>query len=136
MLAFLNRLWPFGSNELGNAGDVFEAIAERSDFGYGHVGVLGEPDLVDRGGNYTTDLHVVVPLFTEDGEPSPANLEYDLPDGLEDAEAHFYEILEIFGIYDLSRLGEIEGKNIPLGFEDGTLVPLWNEVLETDNSEE
>lgn len=139
MLAILTRFWPFGGNDdetFGNADAVFEAISERSDFGFKYVGVFGEPDIVDRGGRYTTDLHVVVPLFSEDGDPSPANLEYDLPDGLDDAEAQFFDVLEIFGIDDLTNLGDIEGKNIPLDFSDGTLVPLWEEVLGTPEGEE
>lgn len=134
----VSRLRRFlSSNDtIGNAGAVFEAISERSTIGHRYVGVFGEPDVVDRGGQYTTDLHVVVPLFSENpNDPSPANLEYDLPDGLEDAEAQFFDILEIFGIDDLTNLGDIEGKNIPLDFEDGTLVPLWDEVLDTTTEE-
>jgi len=138
MFAILRSLWPFGSNdnEFGNADAVFDAISERSAFGFKYVGEFGEPDVVDRGGVYTTDLHVVVPLTTESGDPTPANLEYDLPEGLEDATADFFKVLEKFGIEDLSRLGDIQGKNIPLDFQDGTLVPLWDEVMEIANEDE
>lgn len=134
MLALIQRLWPFSSTEqasLGNAHAVLEAISERSDYGFRYVGVFGEPDVVDRGGQYTTDLHVVVPLYSENpDDPAPANLEYDLPDGLEDSNSEFFDILEAFGIDDLTELGDIQGKNIPLDFENGTLVPLWDELVE------
>lgn len=132
MFGFLTRLWPGSSNDtLGDAGAVFDAISERSVLGYNYVGTLGEPDVVDRGGNYTNDLHVVVPFYTEDpNDPDPPDLEYPLPDGMEDAEAEFYEVLERFGIEDLTELGNIEGKNVPLDFYDGALVPLWDEVME------
>lgn len=138
MLAILSAIWPFSNDNetLGDAGAVFDAISERSDFGFRYVGTFGEPDVVNRGGNYTDDYHVIIPFYTEDpNDPDPANLEYDLPDGMEDAEAEFYEVLERFGITDLSQLGDVEGKNVPLDFEDGTLVPLWEEVLEITEDE-
>lgn len=138
MFAILTRLWSGSSNDdLGNAGAVFEAISERSVLGYDYVATLGEPDVVDRGGVYTNNLHVVIPFYTENpNDPDPADLEYPLPDGVEDAEAEFYEVLERFGIDDLANLGDIEGKNVPLDFYDGALVPLWDEVMEPNNSEE
>lgn len=134
MLTLIQQLWPLSSNEqnsLGNANAVLEAISERSDYGFRYVGVFGEPDVVDRGGRYTTDLHVVIPLHSENpDDPAPANLEYDLPDGLEDGNSRFFDVLELFGIDDLTNIGDIQGKNIPLDFDDGTLVPLWNELVE------
>lgn len=137
MFAILQRLWPGSSNdEIGNAEAVFDAISERSTLGFDYVGTLGEPDVVDRGGNYTTNLHVIIPFTTEPGDPSPPDLEYPLPDGLEDATAEFYEVLDLFGIDDLTELGSIQGKNVPLDFQDGALVPLWDEVMTTDDSEE
>ena len=131
MLAILSRLWPSSTDEIGNAAAVFDAISERSDYGYRYVGYLGEPDVVPRGGQYTNEYNIVIPFFTADpNDPDPANLEYDLPDGIEDAEAEFYDVLERFRIDDLSNVGDLEGKNVPLEFQDGTLTPLWDEVAE------
>lgn len=132
MLAIVSRFWPFGSNDnqtFGNAGEVFAAISERSELSPKHVGVLGEPGVVDRGGEFTHDPYVVVPLQNDDPSgPSPANLEYPLPDGVEDAGAEFYTLLDQYGIEDLSNLGSLEGKNVPLEIIRGSLVPIWEEM--------
>jgi hypothetical protein len=137
MFATLSRLWPFSSNAIGNADAVFDAIAEQSNFGFKYVGTLGEPDVVDRGGEYTTELNVVVPLTTENPDyPDPANLEFPLPEGMEDESAGFFDLLDRFGIDDLSLLGDVEGKNVPLSLENGTLVPLWEEVADAATTEE
>lgn len=136
MIQYLLRLWPSGNDTIGDAAAVFDAIAEQSDFGWKYVGELGEPDVVDRGGEYTTELHVIVPLTIDnDDYPDPADLEYPLPEGLEDEAAEFFDILDLFGIDDLSLLGDIEGKNVPLALSNGTFEPLWEEVADAANGE-
>lgn len=138
MISWLKQFFGSSSTDtIGNAAAVFDAIAEQSEFGFKYVGTLGEPDVVDRGGEYSTELNVIVPLSTDNPDyPDPADLEFPLPDGLEDEAAEFFDLLDRFGIEDLSLLGDVEGKNVPLALDNGTLVPLWEEVAQAATDEE
>lgn len=131
--------WLFGGNDnenaqdLGGAGAVFEAITERTDMGYEIQIQLGEPRLIDRG-NVTEDLYVVIPTSTENG-PDPADLEYDLPDGIEDAEAELYNILDAFGIDKIADIGDLAGAAVPGEQVNGAPVPNFEALFE-DSSDE
>lgn len=129
----LDRLFPSRKNSagqtLGDAGAVLEAIWENTELEYKYVGTLGEPDIIDRGGQHTTDLYVVVPLTTEhEDHPDPSNLEYPLPEGPDDKLTGFYGLLTRFDIQDIELLGELEGEEVPLHLVDGSLVPVWDEI--------
>ena len=123
----------YGGVELGGAGAVFEAITERTDMGYEIQIELGEPRLIDRG-NVTEDLYVVIPPSTTNG-PNPADLEYDLPDGIEDAGAELYSILDAFGIEKISDVEQLAGKTVPGEQVNGVPVPNFDALFE-DSSEE
>lgn len=128
MFAYLRSL--FGSSTdsktLGGADAVFDAITERTDMGYSIHITLGEPELVDRG-TLTEDLFVVIPTSTDHGV-DPANLEYDLPDGMEDATAEFYDLLNAFGIEKIADVFDLDGKTVPATRENGTPVPAFDEL--------
>lgn len=126
----LERL--FGRNaleatNLGGAGAVFEAITERTDMGYEIQIELGEPRLIDRG-NVTEDLFVVIPTVTENG-PNPADLEYDLPDGIEDVESELYEVLDAFGIEKIADVDQLAGQVVPGEVMGGVPVPKFEELM-------
>ncbi|AAL54953.2 hypothetical protein HfxHF1_245 [Halophage HF1] len=129
----LNRL--FGSNDddrdyhdLGGADAVFNAITERTDSGFEVQIELGEPRLIDRG-ELTEDLYVVIPTYTENG-PNPADLEFDLPDGIGDASAEFFDLLDAFGIEKVADVFDLRGKSVPGERMSGTVVPKFNELVE------
>ncbi|WP_206668654.1 hypothetical protein [Halorubrum depositum] len=126
---YLNRLFDrlFGSNDddfdyldLGGAEAVFNAIAERTDSGFEAQVTLGEPRLIDRG-ELTEDLYVVIPTYTENG-PDPADLEFDLPDGIEDASTEFFDLLDAFGIEKVADVFELAGQSAPGVRVNGTVV--------------
>ncbi len=132
---FFGRLFG-GSNDnqdyvdLGGSDAVFEALFERTDTGLEFQIEFGEPRLIDRG-NMTEDLFVVIPTTTDVG-PDPADLEYDLPDGVEDATAEFLDILELFEIEKLADLGDLEDKIVPGTKENGTVAPDFNSIEDSE----
>lgn len=139
MLGFIANL--FSSNDsnqsgtdiLGDAGAIVEAVTERTDMGYEVQITLGDPQLVDRG-NFTQDLYVEIPTSTENG-PDPADLEYDLPDGIEDAEAELFELLDVFGIDTVADLDQLAGQTVPGEMMLGHPVPDFAALVDGDSEE-
>jgi len=128
-----NRLFssnddPLDYLDLGGADAVFNAIAERTDSGFEVQIELGEPRLIDRG-ELTEDLYVVIPTRTENG-PDPADLEFDLPDGIEDAAAEFFDLLDAFGIEKVADVFELSGQSVPGERVNGTVVPNFDALSE------
>ena len=114
--------------DLGGAEAVFNAITERTDSGFEVQIELGEPRLIDRG-ELTEDLYVVIPTYTANG-PDPADLEFDLPDGIEDASAEFFELLDAFGIEKVADVFELSGMSVPGERVNGTVVPKFDQLAE------
>ncbi|QRD99698.1 hypothetical protein VOLN27_73 [Halorubrum virus VOLN27B] len=114
--------------DLGGAEAVFNAITERTDSGFEVQIELGEPRLIDRG-ELTEDLYVVIPTYTENG-PNPADLEFDLPDGIEDASAEFFDLLDAFGIEKVADVFELSGMSVPGERVNGTVVPKFDALSE------
>jgi len=119
---------PLDYLDLGGADAVFNAIAERTDSGFEVQIELGEPRLIDRG-ELTEDLYVVIPTYTENG-PDPADLEFDLPDGIEDAAAEFFDLLDAFGIEKVADVFELSGQSVPGERVNGTVVPNFGALSE------
>lgn len=126
MFGFLKRLFGTDSKAddevIGGSGAVFNAILENIDGDKRYVTVFGEPELVDRGGQYSTDYMVRIPTFTQGGDPEPPNIEYDLPDGeMGEASNELFDLLDYFDIQQVSDLGDLEGEEIMAAFESGVL---------------
>jgi hypothetical protein len=127
MFGFLRRL--FGknsstgdSNIIGGAEDVFHAILENVDGDKRYVARFGEPQLVDRGGEYSTDYMVMIPTSTHSDDPDPPNIEYDLPDSeMGEASNQLFDLLDFYDIDQVSDLAQLEGQEIVASFEDGVL---------------
>lgn len=122
------RSWLFGTvnevgdNVIGGADEVFSAILENVDREKRFVTQFGEPKLIDRGGEYSTDYMVQIPTFTSSGDPEPPNIEYDLPDAeMGDNTNELFELLDYYDIDEVSDLGSLEGKTIMAAFQNGVL---------------
>lgn len=120
--------WLFGTandvedNVVGGADEVFSAILENANGEKRFVTQFGEPKLVDRGGQYSTDYMVQIPTTTRQGEPEPPNIEYDLPDAeMGDNTHELFELLDYYDIDEVSDLGSLEGEQIMAAFQDGVL---------------
>ncbi len=131
----------FGSNDsvdnniVGNSDDVFHAILENIDGDSRYVTEFGEPRLVDRGGQFSTDYMVQIPTFTQQGDPEPPNIEYNLPDAeMGDTTHELFELLDYYNIDQVSDLGKLQGESIMATFENGTLSLRFDE-LQTEVAE-
>lgn len=120
--------WLFGTandvedNVIGGADEVFRAILESASDEKRFLTVFGEPKLIDRGGEFSTDYMVQIPTFTSSGDPEPPNIEYDLPDGENGDQTHeLFEMLDYYDIDQVSNLKQLEGKEIMAAFQDGVL---------------
>lgn len=122
------RRWLFSTadevedNVIGGADEVFSAILENADAEKRFVTQFGEPKLIDRGGEYSTDYMVQIPTFTSSGDPEPPNIEYDLPDAeMGDNTHELFELLDYYNIDEVSDLGSLEGETIMAAFQNGVL---------------
>jgi len=111
-------------NDPRGADAIAAAIYERSQEAHPELGVLGEPRMVDRGGQYSNSLKIIVPVTLRGGYTVP-NLEFSLPDGLDDDTALFYDFLDTYGIEDVANLADLDGAEIHVNWSDGTPVPEW-----------
>lgn len=134
MFGFLRRL--FGSDSstnddgdvIGGAETVFHAILENVDGDKRYIAEFGEPELVDRGGQFASDYMVRIPTFTASGDPNPPNIEYDLPDAeMGETTNELFELLDYFNIDQVSDLGDLEGEQIVTAFKDGVLTLQFDE---------
>lgn len=116
---------------VGGSDAVFEAILERSTDGKRYVVTFGEPQLVDRGGDYSQDYMAQIPTSTAPGDPEPPNIEYNLPDPdetLEESSDELFNLLDVYDIGALSDLGDLEGETVIATFEQGTLTLRFDEL--------
>lgn len=114
-----------GSDDEPRGADaIAAAIYERSQEAHPEIGGLGEPRMVDRGGQYSNSLKIIVPVTLRGGYTVP-NLEFSLPDGLDDETALFYDFLDEYGIEDVANLADLDGAEIHINWSDGTPVPEW-----------
>jgi hypothetical protein len=128
MFGFLRRLFGSSSAEtekniVGGAEDVFHAIIENVGGDKRYVARFGEPQLVDRGGEYSSDYMVMIPTSTHPDDPNPPNIEYDLPDAeMGEASNRLFDLLDYYDIDQVSDLAQLEGKEIVASFDDGVLT--------------
>lgn len=127
MFGFLQRLFGSNSSEtqnniVGGAEDVFHAIIENVSSDKRYVATFGEPQLVDRGGEYSSDYMVMIPTSTHPDDPNPPNIEYDLPDSeMGEATNELFDLLDYYNIDQVSDLGQLEGMEIVASLDEGTL---------------
>jgi hypothetical protein len=127
MFGFLRRLFKSNSSEtqnniVGGAEDVFNAIVENVSGDKRYVATFGEPQLVDRGGEYSSDYMVMIPTSTRSDDPNPPNIEYDLPDAeMGEASNELFDLLDYYNIDQVSDLGQLEGMEIVASLDEGTL---------------
>lgn len=122
------------SQETGDSNAVVQAIMEQADTI--DVGILGEPDVVNRGSDLSPDPKVVVPLRNSiPSGPNPADLEFDLPNGPGDERSEFFNLLDLYSIEKIADMSELEGKNVPLANISGVVIPDFEEVATEDVDE-
>jgi hypothetical protein len=113
------------SNEVvGDSGAVFEAILERAGDGKRYVVQFQEPELINRGGQFSDDYMARIPTETRPGEPEPPNIEYELPDATdgEQSDSKLFELLDLYDIDTVSDLNELEGETVIGTFDNGFLT--------------
>jgi hypothetical protein len=121
---------------VGGADTVFQAILEKTDGGRRYTVYLGEPELVDRGGQLQSDYMVRIPTETESGDPEPPNLEYELPgDDMEEGDDDLFELLELYGIEAVADLGQLAGETVFGVIEGGSLTLRFDELRDDSEDE-
>jgi len=117
-------------NVVGGSDAVFQAILEHADGGKRYVVEFGEPELVNRGGEFSTNYMTRIPTFTAPGDPEPPNLEYEIPDGgIEDGgDSQLFDLLDLYEIEVISDLGDLEGETVMATFENGVLTFQFDEI--------
>lgn len=103
---------------------IASALYELSDDVQPAVGHLGEPWMANRGGDFSTHYRVIIPVEIDTGE-DVADLEFDLPNGLDDEDAEFYDFLAEYGIEEVESLSALSGTEISIEWTGGTPVPTW-----------
>lgn len=104
--------------------EIVSALYELSSDVQPTIGILGEPRMVDRGGRFSNHYRVVIPV-TIGGDYSVANLEFDLPNGVNDEESEFFDFLKQYDIYEVENLDAVKGGEIDIEWTGGTPVPVW-----------
>lgn len=110
--------------EILGPSEITEALCEPSNDYEPDSATLGEPRMVDRGGQFSGKYRIIVPVVIDGGYDIP-NLEFDLPNGLDDEAAEFYDFLQAFGIEKPEEMGVLGGANIDIEWTGGTPVPTW-----------
>jgi len=133
MLAYIRSLFGRIANTndevVGKSEEVFQAILENAEGEQRYLVEFGEPELIDRGGDFSNDYATRIPTSTQDGDPEPPNIEYELPDSdMEEEDSALFKLLELYDIETVSALGELEGKSVWGTFEDGTLSLRFDEL--------
>lgn len=133
----LDRLFGTGSTNnaavVGNSDDVFHAILENIDGTKRYIVHLGEPELVDHGGEFSTEYMVRIPTKTVGSDPTPPDIECELPDDeLGESSDRLFEILDYYDIDAVENLGQIEGCTVPAEF-NGEVLELQFDQLVLDS---
>lgn len=137
MFAMLTKL--FGSSNdsmdskvVGDSNAVLEAVMQRSGDNNRFVVVLGEPRLVDYGGPYSENYKVEIPTETQEGDPNPPEIVYDLPedDMGGDNDSGLYKLLNAYDIEVLADLGDLEGETVMGTLRDGTFSMDFSQLVE------
>jgi hypothetical protein len=139
MLAIFQRFWRRGndteSNVVGGSDAVLQAILEKTNDEQRYVVFLGEPELVDRGGEFQSQYNVRIPTSTEPGQPEPPDVEYDLPgEGMEEGENDLFDLLEVYNIESVSNLDQLEGETV-FGCIEGGAMTLRFDQMESESGE-
>ena len=103
---------------------IATALYELSDDAQPTTGYLGTPWMANRGGEFSTHYRVIVPVEISTGVDVP-DLEFDLPNGLNDEDAEFYDFLGQYGIEEVENLDALTGAEIDIEWTGGTPVPTW-----------
>ena len=128
----LDRL--FGSSNdnaavVGGSDDVFHAILENMDGTKRYIAHLGEPELVDHGGEFATDYMVRIPTWTKGSDPTPPDVECELPnDERGESSDRLFQILDYYDIGAVEDLGDLAGCTVAAEF-DGEVLDLKFEEL-------
>lgn len=118
-------------NVVGGSDEVFHAILENANGEKRYIAEFSEPELVDRGSEFSTDYMVRIPTETPPGDPEPPNIEYDLPDGeMGDSSNELFDLLDYYNIDQVSDLGLLEGETAVATFENGSLTLQLGEINE------
>lgn len=83
--------------------------------------VLGRPRLVDRSGQFAQQYDAVIPVHCKGDATDPANLSFDVEG--EEIEA----FCEAMGVA-VDTIGDVEGRTVPLEWDDGTPIPRWEHM--------
>jgi hypothetical protein len=130
LLSKLRQFFGFGGSSdeqtsLGPAA-ITEAVYELSGKQFPEKAWLGEPRMVGRGGEFSGEYKVVIPVNVGGADDYDIpNLEFDLPDGLEDEDAQLYDFLDSFGIENIEDIEDVIDYEIGVKWTGGTPVPTW-----------
>jgi hypothetical protein len=97
-------------------------------------GTLGEPDIIKDANQFVPDPKVVVPVY-DLPYSGPQKLVFDLPEGRNDVQSNFLELLEIFEL-DFDAMEQLEGEEVPVTIYGGNLTVDWLEVTKTETTDE
>jgi hypothetical protein len=133
MLGILFSLFRSDSTEdstvVGGSNAVFDAILENAGADKRYRAEFGEPQLIDRGGQFSTQHMVRIPTETPGDDPDPPNVEYDLPGSeMGEDDNELFDLLSLYGIEQVDDLADLEGKSVPVGFENGVPTLQFNEL--------
>ena len=112
-------------DEIGGVGALSQVLAARAVEDYTPEIEFGEPRLVDRADGPVRDFYVIIPTFTPEGEPNPANVEFPVPDDPDDVEEELNQFLEELGV---DGVEEIESTVVDSVRDSGVLRPALNAV--------
>jgi hypothetical protein len=110
------------SAEIGGVAAIAEALAGRGAEDYTPDIYFGEPRLVDRAFGPTSDLYVLIPTSTAEGERDPSNVEFELPDNPNDENEALNAFMEDIGV---DTIDEVEGSSVNSVQTDGVLKPAY-----------
>jgi hypothetical protein len=117
---------PTGADAIRTAVQEFQDLAEQE-----FTATLGEPDVIEQGGEFFNDPKVVVPIndgpFGED-----QRLVFDLPRGEDYEMEQFNQLLRLFGL-TFDTMEELAGEEAPVRFAAGNLVVDWDAMDEPDD---
>jgi len=117
---------PTGADAIRTAVQEFQDLAERE-----FSATLGEPDIIQQGGQFFNDPKVVVPVY--DGQfEEEQQLVFDLPRGEEYEADQFNQLLELFGL-TFDTMEELAGNQAPVRFVAGNLVVDWDQMERPDS---
>jgi hypothetical protein len=121
----IRRIVP--SRRPSGAEGVRQALREMRDpLSVETYGILGEPDLEEHGGYFSSVLKVVIPVesatFGDAG-----SLVFDLPNDESDGEADLLALLDAFDL-TADEVDQLQGRLVPLEYSGGNVVVQWDQM--------